>query len=241
MTKEQLRFTGAGGQGIIMATIILAEAAFLDGRQVVQSQSYGPEARGGMCKAEVIIDDRAIYYTKVDKPTLLLALTQDALNKYIRNIPRDTIIVTDDSISIPDRINERQRVIKLPILHSACEVINNKMSANIISCGIINELLGLASEKSLRQAVMNHIPKGTEVLNERAMQLGMRLARGVINSDSKGIEVPDNETDDSENSDKKNDYISKNQESLPSTESDASPAETVIPVDDTADTIDIEK
>ncbi|MDD6298214.1 2-oxoacid:acceptor oxidoreductase family protein, partial [Hornefia butyriciproducens] len=63
MAKEQLRFTGSGGQGVILGTIIMAEAAFLDGKQVVQSQSYGPEARGGLCKAETIVDDKPINYT----------------------------------------------------------------------------------------------------------------------------------------------------------------------------------
>ena len=84
MAKEQLRFTGSGGQGVILGTIIIAEAAYLDGKNVVQSQSYGPEARGGMCKAETIIDDEKITYTKVTDPTLRLSLTQVSFNKYVK-------------------------------------------------------------------------------------------------------------------------------------------------------------
>ncbi|MBQ1959253.1 MAG: 2-oxoacid:acceptor oxidoreductase family protein [Firmicutes bacterium] len=75
MKKAELRFTGSGGQGVILATIILAEAAYEDKLQTVQSQSYGPEARGGLCKAECIIDEKPITYTKVGLPTLLLSLT----------------------------------------------------------------------------------------------------------------------------------------------------------------------
>ncbi|MCI5721158.1 MAG: 2-oxoacid:acceptor oxidoreductase family protein [Firmicutes bacterium] len=181
MAKEQLRFTGSGGQGVILGTIIIAEAAYLDGKNVVQSQSYGPEARGGMCKAETIIDDEKITYTKVTDPTLLLSLTQVSFNKYVKDIDRDTIIVVDDSINVPARVRERHEVLSLPIIHSAKEVIKNPMAANIISVGAVNEALKLASVKSLQEAVMNHVPKGTEELNTRAMRLGaklVKLARG---------------------------------------------------------------
>lgn len=181
MAKEQLRFTGSGGQGVILGTIIIAEAAYLDGKNVVQSQSYGPEARGGMCKAETIIDDEKITYTKVTDPTLLLSLTQVSFNKYVKDIDRDTIIVVDDSINVPARVRERHEVLSLPIIHSAKEVIKNPMAANIISVGAVNEALKLASVKSLQEAVLNHIPKGTEELNTRAMRLGaelVKIARG---------------------------------------------------------------
>ena len=183
MAKEQLRFTGSGGQGVILGTIIMAEAAYLDGKNVVQSQSYGPEARGGMCKAETIIDDDKITYTKVTLPTLLLSLTQVSFNKYVKNIDKETVIIVDDSINVPARIRDRNEVISLPIISSAKEVIKNPMAANIISVGAANEALKLASVKSLEEAVLNHIPKGTEELNTKAMKLGaelVKIARGEI-------------------------------------------------------------
>lgn len=183
MAKEQLRFTGSGGQGVILGTIIMAEAAYLDGKNVVQSQSYGPEARGGMCKAETIIDDDKITYTKVTLPTLLLSLTQVSFNKYVKNIDKGTVIIVDDSINVPARIRDRNEVISLPIISSAKEVIKNPMAANIISVGAVNEALKLASVKSLEEAVLNHIPKGTEELNTKAMKLGaelVKIARGEI-------------------------------------------------------------
>lgn len=179
MLKEQLRFSGSGGQGVILGTIIIAEAAFLDGKEVVQSQSYGPEARGGMCKAETIISDETIHYTKILVPSLLLSLTQAAFDKFSKKIGKETIVVVDDSIEVPDRIKERYKVISLPIISSAKNVIKNPMAANIISVGAVNELLKVASEESLLEAVMNHIPKGTEELNTKAMKLGIELAKGV--------------------------------------------------------------
>ena len=106
MAKEQLRFTGSGGQGVIMGTIIMAEAAFMDGKKVVQSQSYGPEARGGLSNAEAIIDDEPIHYTKVEKPTLLLSLTQASFDKYSKKISKNTIIMVDEDIVVPEFISE---------------------------------------------------------------------------------------------------------------------------------------
>lgn len=177
MAKEQLRFTGSGGQGVIMGTIIMAEAAFLDGRKVVQSQSYGPEARGGMCKAETIISDDQINYTKVEIPNLLLSLTQQSFDKYCKNLAPDAIVIVDSSIKVPDRIVRKHEVLRLPIIDSANDVIKNRMAANIISCGAVNEALKIASVESLQEAVLNHVPKSTGELNVRAMELGAKLVR----------------------------------------------------------------
>lgn len=177
MRREELRFTGSGGQGVILGTIIIAEAAFIDGKQVVQSQSYGPEARGGMCKAEAIINESRIHYTKVDVPTLLLSLTQVSFDKYVKKIGDDTVIIVDSEIEVPAEIAAKHEVYSLPIIQSAKEVIKNPMAANIISVGAVNEALHIASMKSLETAVLNHIPKGTEELNTKAMHLGIQLIK----------------------------------------------------------------
>jgi len=177
MEKIELRFTGSGGQGVIMATIIMAEAAYEDKLQAVQCQSYGPEARGGMCKAECIIYDKPIMYTKVIQPNLLLALTQEALDKYVVSLQRNATILVDSEITVPDAIKAKYNVIIIPILESAAEVIKNPMSANIISVGAVNEILHIASEESLKEAVLNHVPKGTEELNMKALNLGATLIK----------------------------------------------------------------
>lgn len=175
MKKQEIRIAGSGGQGVILATIILAEAAFLDKKHVVQSQSYGPEARGGMCKAEVIINDSPIAYTKVQTPTFLLALTQSSLDKYGANIAPDAIIMADARLAIPASLKGRT-VIQVPILDTARNVIGKAMTANIIAVGAINSVLELASAESLREAVKMHIPKGTEDLNMRALEEGIRMS-----------------------------------------------------------------
>lgn len=180
MCKSELRFTGSGGQGVILGTIIMAEAAFLDGKSVVQSQSYGPEARGGMCKAEVLVDDKTVNYTKVTKPTCLLSLTQQSFDKYKDTLADNAVLVVDDSINVPKTIDDCHKVYKLPIIKSAKQVIKNPMSANIISVGAVNEALSLTSNASLEDAVVAHIPKGTEIINVSAMNLGAQMIRDYV-------------------------------------------------------------
>ncbi|MBR3706526.1 MAG: 2-oxoacid:acceptor oxidoreductase family protein [Firmicutes bacterium] len=177
MKKAELRFTGSGGQGVILATIILAEAAYEDKLQTVQSQSYGPEARGGLCKAECIIDEKPITYTKVGLPTLLLSLTQASLDKYVKDLQEDAVIVVDSQITVPEEVKASHKVISIPIIQSAVEVIKNPMAANIISLGAVNEAMKLVSQESLEEAVLNHIPKGTEELNINALHLGAQLVK----------------------------------------------------------------
>ncbi|MBQ2050025.1 MAG: 2-oxoacid:acceptor oxidoreductase family protein, partial [Spirochaetales bacterium] len=82
MNRQELRLAGSGGQGVILATVILAEAAIIAGKHTAQSQAYGPEARGGSCKAETLISDEPIGFTKVQNPTFLMALTQKSLDEY---------------------------------------------------------------------------------------------------------------------------------------------------------------
>lgn len=118
MSKMELRLSGSGGQGVILASVILAEAAVIAGKYAAQSQSYGPEARGGSCKAECIISDSEIGFTKVTHPTFLMALTQKALDQYSAELPKDALVVIDSTLTSPESLCEN-RVVSLPILETA--------------------------------------------------------------------------------------------------------------------------
>lgn len=174
MAKMEIRLAGSGGQGIILATVILAEAAIIAGKHTAQSQSYGPEARGGACKAEVIVSDTEIGFTKVQSPTFLMALTQKSLDKYSKNLPKDCLVLIDDGLSVPQNL-DGYNVIKLPILSTATEKVGRLMTANIVAVAAINGLLKLVDDESLKTAVFMHIPKGTEALNEKALNEGFKL------------------------------------------------------------------
>lgn len=174
MEKLELRLAGSGGQGVILATVILAEAAVLSGKNAAQSQSYGPEARGGSCKAEVIISEERIGFTKVTRPTFLMALTAKALETYGYNLPEDTLVLVDESIEVPEALKGR-RIVKLPIIRTAVEKVGKAFTANIVAVGAINSLLHLVSYEELKEAVFMHIPKGTEAINEKALREGVKL------------------------------------------------------------------
>lgn len=174
MSTQELRLTGSGGQGLILAGIILAEAALLDGRNVVQSQSYGPEARGGASKSEVIISEKEINYPKVEKCDIMLALTQDAYDKYIDSLRPGGTLVLDSSIeTITD--NDNIDTFVVPILDTARDKIGKPMVANIVALGSIYELTKVVSKESLIDAVMGRVPRGTEELNKKALLEGFNL------------------------------------------------------------------
>ncbi|MGI6703303.1 MAG: 2-oxoacid:acceptor oxidoreductase family protein [Clostridia bacterium] len=173
MSSTEIRLSGSGGQGLLLAGIILAEAAILDGKNAVQTQSYGPEARGGASKSEVIISEGDIYYPKVRKPNVFLALTQEAYNKYVGSTCEEGVIIADESVEITDV--KCAKKYSLPILDTAKNVVGRAMVANIVALGTINEITGLVSPEALEKAVLNRVPKGTEELNRKALETGREI------------------------------------------------------------------
>ena len=172
--RYEMRFSGSGGQGVILASVIVAEAAVAAGLEAVQSQSYGPEARGGMCKAETVISREQIWFTKVTKPNFLLALTQTALDKYAQVLAEDAVVMIDDTLTAPQGLDKKQ-VLALPILATARDKVGKLMTANIVAVGAVNKALGLFDEQALHEGVRRHIPAGTEELNWKALDAGAAL------------------------------------------------------------------
>ncbi|MBC7087275.1 MAG: 2-oxoacid:acceptor oxidoreductase family protein [Tissierellales bacterium] len=175
MKKYEIRLTGSGGQGLITGGIILAESAILDGKNALQSQSYGPEARGGASKAEVIISDQEIVFPKITECDLLLSLTNVACNKYIHTLKKGGILVIDSTVDRPER--EDIIIYQIPILETANEKLKKAFVANIVALGAINKILNLVSENSLEKAVLKRVPKGTEELNRNALIEGRNLIK----------------------------------------------------------------
>ncbi|KKM12159.1 2-oxoglutarate ferredoxin oxidoreductase subunit gamma [Clostridiales bacterium PH28_bin88] len=173
---RELRLSGSGGQGLILAGIILAEAAIKDGKNTVQTQSYGPEARGGASKAEVIIGDEEIDYPKVTSPDVLLAMTQEACDKYAGGLG-DTGVLIVDTTYVYEIPQSTARVYNLPISRMAREKTGGEMVANVVALGALAGITGVVSREALTGALMSRIPKGTEELNRTALELGWELAR----------------------------------------------------------------
>ncbi len=180
--RMEIRLAGSGGQGIILAGLILAEAVGVhDGREVAMVQSYGPEARGGASKAEVIVSDESIDYPLCTSVDVLLALNQQAADVYSWDLRPGGWIVTDsDLVAHPPS----SRAIGLPFTDAAKEKLNRQMAANIVALGAISEITGLVSRQALEKALLERVPPGTEALNKKALTLGIRLARDHARKDT---------------------------------------------------------
>jgi 2-oxoglutarate ferredoxin oxidoreductase subunit gamma len=176
MSKIEIRLAGTGGQGLITGTIILAEAGIFEDRYVAQSQSYGPEARGGMCKGEVIISDDPIGFTKVTKPNFVMALSQLSFRQYCTNLDPECIVMVDESIAIPEDYRH-PLLYRLPILETARTKVGKMQTVNIVSVGAINQVLKISSDENIKKAVLMHVPKGTEELNLKALEEGAKLVK----------------------------------------------------------------
>lgn len=174
----EIRLSGTGGQGIISGGIILAEAAVIDGKEVVQTQSYGPEARGGASKAEVIISDEPVTYPKVIIPQYLLLMSPKAADLYADKVAEGGIILVDTS-SVPSMPEVKARTIKLPISQLALEEIGNKQTANILAIGALAAIGDLVSLAALEEATRNRLPKYAD-LNIRALRLGWDTAKKAL-------------------------------------------------------------
>lgn len=173
---SEILLSGSGGQGLIMAGQILADAVVRDGKNTVQTQSYGPEARGGASRAEVIISDGEIDYPKVTKPDILLVMSQEALSKYAGKLSAGGTLIVD-STYIQDAPPTAARVFAMPYSRIAKESLGKEMVANVVALGALAALTGIVSKESLQSALMSRIPPGTEALNQKALELGWQSAR----------------------------------------------------------------
>lgn len=171
-SRYEIRFSGAGGQGLILAGIILGEAASIfDGKQAVQSQSYGPEARGGASKSEVIISDEPIDFPKATSVDALLALTQEACDKYSSDLKAGGVLLVDSDLV--QRLPEGDfSVVGFPIVNTAKDEIGRAIVANIVALGAMVALTGIVSKESAEKAVLSRVPEAFVELNRKAFLAG---------------------------------------------------------------------
>ena len=171
----EVRLSGRGGQGIIFIGIVLAEAAVTDGLNVVQSQVYGPESRGGASKAEVIISAESISYPKVSRPDVVLVMSQEAADKYARTVKEGGLLVAD-STHVHQLPAVKAKVIERPISGTARDQLGREQVASAVAAGLLAGLTGMVRTQALRDAIAARAPKGTVDLNLRALEAGLRLA-----------------------------------------------------------------
>ena len=177
MERCRMVFSGSGGQGVITAAIILAEAAVLhEGLEAVQTQAYGAAARGGATRSDVIIADTPINFPKVNQPNVLVCLTQEAYNKFVGIIRPGGLLLSDPRFVSPSlKVDAMQR--EMPMYETVMEKIGKPIVFNICMLGAILGLTELVQPESIMKTLETRIPPGFLDMNRQALELGLALAR----------------------------------------------------------------
>jgi len=171
MKRDEIILGGFGGQGIILAGYIMGKGASLfDKKHATHIQDYGPEARGGACRTEVVISDSRISYPYIDNPSILAVMSQEAYTKYSPRMRQDTVLLIDEDLVKPKR-RKHNRLFAIPATRIAQE-LGRTAVANVVMLGFITAVTKVVSVEAMKQAVLESVPKGTEELNMKAFDRG---------------------------------------------------------------------
>ncbi|MFQ5612800.1 MAG: 2-oxoacid:acceptor oxidoreductase family protein [Anaerolineae bacterium] len=176
MRKFEARLSGEGGQGVILAGAILAEAAILhEDRFAVQSPTYGSRVRGGPTKVDVIISDEEITYPRTTAIDFFLSLAQMSFDKFGADLTPQTVILIDQNL-VPDVSDREHKIYQYPFVEVAKNELGNEILCNIMALAVMAELTGVVSRDALWQAIQARVPQKYIDLNEQAMHRGFEIA-----------------------------------------------------------------
>jgi 2-oxoglutarate ferredoxin oxidoreductase subunit gamma len=175
-THIEIRFGGYGGQGLVLASIIMAEALIEEGYNIIQGQSHGIEARGSTSRGELIASKEEIYDLMLKCPDIFLALSDEACNKYYDQIKKDALVILDSSEVKNVPPFHSKNVYAFPITQLLRDKFDNILPANICFLGAIVGLTGITSAENMKSAILKRVPKTSQELNTHAYNLGLELA-----------------------------------------------------------------
>ena len=179
--RHEIRLCGYGGQGIILAGYIIGQAtSVFEEKNAVFIQDYGPEARGGACRADVVICDEAVLYPYIEAPSVLVAMSQEAYDKYFPKKREDTLVIIDEDLVIPKKTNGN-RLLVIPARRIA-EKLGRVAVANVVMLGFLTAATGIISMDAMKKSILISVPKNTEELNLNAFEQGYAYAQkaGVV-------------------------------------------------------------
>jgi 2-oxoglutarate ferredoxin oxidoreductase subunit gamma len=180
----EIRLSGSGGQGLVLAGIVLANAAVYDRKRVTQTQSYGPESRGGASRADVILSKDEIFFPEATRFDILLALTQEACDKFLFDLKDDGFLIVDNSI-VKNIALVSSTVYELPFTEIALKKLGSPLPTNILSLSFLIKISGIVSESALKKAIESTVKKSFVDINLKAMKLGFDLAKKYKHHDRK--------------------------------------------------------
>lgn len=172
--RVEIRIAGLGGQGVVLAGQILGKAAVIEGFNAVQTQSYGAEARGSAAKSEVIISDREVWYPYVRKCDILIALSQEALNKYLKDLKENGTLIVD-STYVKELPKTNAKIFDIPFSRIAKENFGAEIYANMIMLGFLAKKTDLIGREALEKAIAESVPDKFRELDLKALEIGFNL------------------------------------------------------------------
>jgi len=177
--RYEIRLAGEGGQGMLLAGAILAEAAAIyDGRNVIMTQAYVPQQRGGFTETELVLSDGEIDYPKILAANLLLALTQDAFNRHSQQMAKGGLILIDPSLVDATEV-EDANIERLPLKEIAIKATGSETATNLVALGVISGLTKSVSLSALTAALRKHFSGKSRLLNEAALRKGFELGKAL--------------------------------------------------------------
>lgn len=178
--SAQVRLCGFGGQGVILAGTILGYAGINDGKWVAGSNSYGAAARGGSCRADVVISDKPISFPHVIMSDILIAMSQKAYDVYIKDVRVEGgIVIYDEQMVSAKEINGLKQV-GIPVTNIAIKELSGRQVANIVILGVAVAITKVVSRGALTSAIEKNIPERFKDLNLKAVKLGFKLGSGAV-------------------------------------------------------------
>ncbi|MFB6268198.1 MAG: 2-oxoacid:acceptor oxidoreductase family protein [Halodesulfurarchaeum sp.] len=184
MSRQEYRFSGFGGQGVITITHIVGRAATVHaGMHATMTEAYGPEKTGGFSRGDVVVSEDPIDYPAVIEPDMVVAFSQDAFERDADSVEEDGLVVVEENLVDPSEFAEDRpdvRIVEVPAVEIA-EEVGRKVVANIVMLGAVNSLIGTPPEDAVREAILDIVPEGTEEMNTEAFERGLTaLDREVV-------------------------------------------------------------
>ncbi len=176
---KQIRLSGFGGQGVVLAGLLLGEAGVLDGKVVAGSNSYGAQARGSSCQSEIVLSEGPIDFPHLTTADILITMSQGAYHLYYRDVEELSGLILYDQDQVIPKEGLKLRQIGIPATQSALRKLKNKQVANIVFVGALIEITKIVSARAMRKAIGTHVSERFKDLNLKALQLGLTLGRGV--------------------------------------------------------------
>ena len=185
MSRTEILIVGIGGMGVVLAGRILARAAAIyEEKEVVQTQSYGAEARGTAARSEIIISSEKINYPRVRKCNILVAMSQEGLEKYLPYLKEDGVLIYEKHLVKKVSVSEKLRILSVPAIEIAEKKEGSRLVANIVIISATVGFTKIVSEKSLKMAIVDIIPEPMRKINLKAVEEGIKFSREILNQNS---------------------------------------------------------